>query len=115
MRIYCQEAEAKNIRVEVAFAQMIHETNWLKYGGRVKIDQYNFAGLGATDGTKDSGSFASVRLGIRAQIQHLKAYADKNAKENNLANPLIDNRFKYVKKDLLNMLNGLDKKRILMD
>lgn len=110
VRIYCQEAEAENIRVEVAFAQMIHETNWLKYGGRVKIDQYNFAGLGATDGTKDSGSFASVRLGIRAQIQHLKAYADKNAKENNLANPLIDNRFKYVKKGSAEYVEWLGQK-----
>lgn len=108
--IYYQEAKAENVRVEVAFAQMIHETNWLKYGGRVKIGQFNFAGLGATDGTNHSGSFASVRLGIRAQIQHLKAYADKNAKVNNLANPLIDNRFKYVKKGCAEYVEWLGQK-----
>lgn len=98
VHVYYQEAVAENIRPEVAFAQMIIETGWLKYGGRVKIEQYNFAGLGATDGTSNSGSFASVRLGIRAHIQHLKAYADKNASESTLKYPLIDNRFKYVTK-----------------
>lgn len=98
VHIYYQEAVAENVRPEVAFAQMIIETGWLKYGGRVKIEQYNFAGLGATDGSSNSGSFASVRLGIRAHIQHLKAYADRNATESALKYPLIDNRFKYVTK-----------------
>ena len=98
VHVYYQEAVDENVRPEVAFAQMVIETGWLKYGGRVKIEQYNFAGLGATDGTSNSGSFASVRLGIRAHIQHLKAYADKNASESTLKHPLIDNRFKYVTK-----------------
>lgn len=110
VRVYVQEAQAENVKVEVAFAQMIHETNWLKYGGRVKIGQYNFAGLGATDGTSDSGSFPTVRLGIRVQIQHLKAYADKNASVNTLANPLIDNRFKYVTKGSAEYVEWLGQK-----
>lgn len=110
VKVYYQEAQAENVKAEVAFAQMIHETNWLRYGGRVKIGQYNFAGLGATDGTTDSGSFPSVRLGIRAQIQHLKAYGDKNASVNTLANPLIDNRFKYVTKGSAEYVEWLGQK-----
>ncbi|MDD6711642.1 MAG: N-acetylmuramoyl-L-alanine amidase [Sharpea porci] len=93
VHIYYQEATDEGIRPEVAFAQMINETGFLTYTGRVKIEQYNFAGLGAIDRDQSSNSFSSVREGIRAQIQHLKAYAVKGA---TLRNPLIDGRFKYV-------------------
>ena len=95
VHIYYQEATAEGIRPEVAFAQMCNETGFLRYTGRVKIEQYNFAGLGAIDRDQSSNSFSSVREGIRAQIQHLKAYAVKNP---TLKYPLVDGRFKYVTK-----------------
>ena len=95
VHIYYQEATAEGIRPEVAFAQMCNETGFLRYTGRVKIEQYNFAGLGAIDRDQSSNSFSSVREGIRAQIQHLKAYAVKNP---TLKYPLVDSRFKYVTK-----------------
>ena len=90
--IYYEECEAEGIRVEVAFAQAMHETNFLRYGGDVNISQFNFAGLGATGGGVSGNSFATVRIGIRAHVQHLKAYAN----EEPLNQECVDSRFQYV-------------------
>ena len=70
------------------------ESAWLKFGGIVKIEQFNFAGLGALDGNTQgqAASFPDVRTGIRAQIQHLKAYGSSES----LKNDCVDPRFKYV-------------------
>ena len=68
------------------------ETAWLKFGGDVKIEQNNFAGLGTTGGGVAGASFTTVREGIRAQIQHLKAYGSKDA----LKNECVDPRFSLV-------------------
>ena len=68
------------------------ETGWLQFGGDVKASQYNFAGIGATGGGKPGHSFGSIRTGIRAHVQHLKAYANKEA----LQNTCVDPRFSYV-------------------
>ena len=91
-QIYLDECKAENIRAEVAFAQAMKETNFLRFGGDVSITQYNFAGLGATGGGAAGLSFSSVRTGIRAQIQHLKAYANYDA----LQKSCVDPRFSYV-------------------
>ena len=93
-RIYIDEAAAEGVRAEVAFCQAMKETGWLKYGGQVKINQYNFAGIGATDngGGKTIAEFPNVRTGIRAQIQHLKAYASTAG----LNNTCVDPRFNLV-------------------
>ena len=95
VHVYYQEATAEGIRPEVAFAQMCNETGFLTYTGKVKIEQYNFAGLGSVDASKPSNTFKSVREGIRAHIQHLKAYAIKNP---TLKYPLVDARYQYVTK-----------------
>ena len=91
-RIYIEEAKVEGIKVEVAFAQAMKETGWLKYGGTVKQEQFNFAGLGATGATIGGATFKNVREGVRAQIQHLKAYANKEA----LKNECVDPRFHLV-------------------
>ena len=93
-QIYYEEAKAEGVRVEVAFAQAMKETGWLKFGGIVKIDQYNYAGIGALDGnaTGNCASFPNVRTGVRAQIQHLKAYACTEG----LNNACVDPRFHLV-------------------
>ena len=93
VQMYIEEAEAEGIRAEVAFAQAMKETGFLRYGGDVKIEQYNFAGLGATGGVPGN-SFPDVRTGIRAHVQHLKAYANNEP----LVNACVDERFKYVKR-----------------
>lgn len=89
---YYKECEKEGIRAEVAFAQAMHETNFLRYGGDVGIEQFNFAGIGATGGGAKGNSFATVRIGIRAQVQHLKAYANTEP----LAQECVDPRFTYV-------------------
>ena len=91
-QMYVEEAEAENIKVEVAFCQAMKETGWLQFGGDVKISQFNFAGLGATGGGASGATFKDVRTGIRAHIQHLKAYANDEP----LNNKLVDPRFGYV-------------------
>lgn len=85
------EAETEGVRAEVVFAQAMLETGWLQFGGDVKPEQCNFCGLGATGGVPGN-SFDSVQMGLRAQIQHLKAYASTD----DLENECIDQRFKYV-------------------
>lgn len=47
-QIYCEEAEAEDIRAEVAFTQAMKETGFLQFGGDVSIEQFNFAGIGTT-------------------------------------------------------------------
>ncbi len=114
-KIYCEEAQSENIRVEVAFAQAMHETGWLQFEGQVKIGQFNFAGLGATDGGASGADFSKygtegVRMGIRAQIQHLKAYASDTITEKTLANLCVDERFKYVTKGCAKYVEWLGQK-----
>ncbi|MCI5874687.1 MAG: GBS Bsp-like repeat-containing protein [Roseburia sp.] len=91
-QIYIEECRAEGIKAEVAFCQAMKETGFLKYGGNVKIEQYNFAGMGSTGAGVQGESFPDVRTGIRAQVQHLKAYANNEA----LNNACVDNRFRYV-------------------
>lgn len=92
-QIFYEEATAEGVRAEVAFTQCMKETGFLKYGGDVLPNQYNFAGLGAT-GAVNGASFSNVRMGIRAQIQHLKAYASLDG----LTNQCVDPRFNLVKR-----------------
>ena len=102
-RIYYEEASDEGIRPEVAFCQSMIETGWLKFGGDVKISQFNFAGLGATGNGVSGSDFSKygeegVRMGVRAQIQHLKAYASSTITEDTLAHDCVDERFRYVNK-----------------
>lgn len=92
-QIFYEEATAEGVRVEVAFTQCMKETGFLKYGGDVLPNQYNFAGIGAT-GAVHGASFSNVRMGIRAQIQHLKAYGSISP----LTNQCVDPRFNLVKR-----------------
>lgn len=91
-QIYIEEAQAEGVRAEVAFCQAMKETGFLRYLGDVRIEQFNFAGIGATGGGVQGNYFASVRDGVRAQIQHLKAYASTDT----LNNACVDPRFYYV-------------------
>ena len=93
-QMYYDEACAEGVRPEVAFAQTMKETGFLQYGGDASIEQFNFAGLGTTGGGVPGNSYPDVRTGIRAQIQHLKAYATTDA----LAQECVDDRYEYVKK-----------------
>ena len=92
--IYINEAEAEGINSDVAFCQMVHETNYLRFDGDVKAWQNNFGGIGATGKGEPGESFSSVEIGIRAHIQHLKAYANAQP----LRKKLVDPRFYRVRR-----------------
>lgn len=92
--IFIEESEAEGVRGDVAFAQSLHETGYFKFGGIVLPTQNNYAGIGALNGnaTGQAASFPDPRTGVRAQIQHLKAYASTEA----LVNECVDPRFSLV-------------------
>ncbi len=91
--LYLSEGETENIRGDIAFAQSCIETgNFTFIGSAVKLSQNNFAGLGVTKNGETGCSFMTPQIGIRAQIQHLKAYAN-TAK---LKQDCVDPRFTYV-------------------
>ncbi|MCL2865507.1 MAG: GBS Bsp-like repeat-containing protein [Lachnospiraceae bacterium] len=75
--ILMQEAAREGVRAEVVFAQAMHETGWLQFNNIVTVDMFNFGGLGALDNNQrgEANRFPSVRMGLRAQVQHLKGYA----------------------------------------
>ena len=91
-RIICEEASLEGVRPEVVFAQSMLETGWLRFGGDDSITQYNFAGLGTVGDGNHGLVFPDVRTGIRAQVQHLKAYAC----EDDLNEACVDPRFDKV-------------------
>ena len=98
-KLIYEEALAEGINPDVVFAQSMVETGWLKFGGQVSPEQCNFAGIGALDSGVCGASFngygsESVRMGIRAQVQHLKAYSGAGE----LVNQCIDPRFHLVKR-----------------
>lgn len=72
---YYEEAAREGIRPDVAFAQALHETGNFRYGGDVVPLQNNYCGLGTTGGGVKGVWFATAQIGVRAQIQHLVAYA----------------------------------------
>ena len=93
--LYISEGEAEGVRGDIAFAQSCLETgNFTFSGSAVTLPQNNFCGLGVTQRGKTGLSFDTPQLGIRAQIQHLKAYASTDKLRNALADP----RFRYVKR-----------------
>ena len=105
-QIVVEEAQAEGVKAEIVFCQAMKETGWLRFGGSVKPDQCNFAGLGATGGSVSGAVFPDVRTGIRAQVQHLKAYASTDP----LVNKCVDPRFSYVKRGSATTLASLNGK-----
>jgi len=95
-KLYIEESEIEGVNHDIAFIQMCLETGFCKYGGLVNHDQNNFCGLGATGIGNSGESFSSKRIGIRAHIQHLKAYASTKK----LKLKLIDKRFRFVKRGI---------------
>lgn len=100
------EANAEGVRAEVLFAQAMLETGWLQFGGDVKPDQYNFGGIGATGNGVTGNGFTTAQNGLRAQVQHLKAYASTAP----LVNAKVDPRFDYVTRGSATTIDGLSGK-----
>lgn len=105
--LFLEEGAAEGIRGDIAFCQSIKETGWFRYGGQVLPAQNNYAGIGATNNSPigKGAWFESAQIGVRAQIQHLKAYANEKA----LVNPCVDPRFELVMRGAAgNMWTGLN-------
>ena len=90
---YYEEAGKEGIRPDVAFAQALWETGFFRYGGVVLPEQNNYCGLGSTSEFVSGGYFPSARIGVRAHIQHLLAYASVRKP----AEPVVDPRYELVR------------------
>jgi len=100
---YVDEASFEGVNHDIAFVQMCLETGYLRYGGDVKPEQFNFAGMGAVGGGEPGLSFPDPRTGVRAHIQHLKAYGSSEPLNGELVNP----RFRYVRRGAAPTYEGL--------
>ena len=101
--IYVEEAKAEGVNHDLAFAQMCLETRFLTFGGAILPEFNNFASLG--DRQAEWAKFTNVRLGIRAHIQQLKAYASNDL----LVQECVAPRFELVKRGIaptMRQLNG---------
>lgn len=102
-RLYREEGAKEGVNYDVAFSQMMVETNNLTFGNGVSPDQNNFGGLGSASGGSESASFVSARIGVRAQIQHLKAYASTEP----LVEQVVDPRFAMVRRGIAPLVGQL--------
>lgn len=105
--LYLSEGRAEGVRGDIAFAQSCLETgNFTFSGSAVTLSQNNFCGMGVTSNGMKGNSFDTPQLGIRAQVQHLKAYASTDA----LKNACIDPRFRYVTRGCAEYVEWLGQK-----
>lgn len=96
---FVEEGAAEGVTGDVAFMQSVVETGWFRFSGSIPASHNNFAGIGATDVNPAPAIFPDARTGVRAQIQHLRAYADPAALTCTvppLHNPCVDPRFHLV-------------------
>ncbi|MTJ55752.1 cell wall hydrolase [Anabaena sp. UHCC 0253] len=91
-KFYREEATLEGVNHDLAFSQMCLETGFLRFGTDIQPQQNNFAGLGGVGGGAEGASFPSGRIGVRAHIQHLKAYASLEP----LVQQEVDPRFRFV-------------------
>lgn len=93
--LYLSEGKTEGIAGDIAFAQSCIETGNFAFPGEtcaVTLAQNNFAMMGVTSTFAKGESFATPQIGIRAQIQHLKAYANSEP----LSKECVDPRFYLV-------------------
>ncbi len=82
---YMRHGEDLGLRWDISFAQMLVETDSLRYTGDVHPKQNNFAGLGATGGGARGESFKNVSSGVRAHLEHTLMYTGTH-----VDNPVAD-------------------------
>ena len=82
---------------------MCVETNYLRFGGEIKASQNNFGGLGAVGGGTEGATFPSARLGVRAHVQQLKAYASLEP----LVQESVSPRFRFVTRGIAPLVGQL--------
>jgi hypothetical protein len=92
-RFYREEGALEGVNHDIAFCQMCVETNFLRFGNNLEPDDNNFGGIGSV-GSDGGAKFRDPRIGVRAQIQHLKAYASTAP----LSQTNVDPRFDFVRR-----------------
>jgi hypothetical protein len=102
-KLYREEATIEGVNYDIAFCQMCVETGFLRFGGDIRPSQNNFAALGSIGGASESATFPSARIGVRAHIQHLKAYASLEP----LVQELVDPRFRFVTRGVAPLISQL--------
>ncbi len=91
-RLYREEGEIEGVNYDLAFCQMCWETNFLRFNDVMKPEQNNFAGIGSVTGGPEGATFPNARIGVRAHIQQLKAYATTQPLVQEVVNP----RFRFI-------------------
>ncbi len=102
-KLYREEAAIEGINADIAFAQMCVETQFLRFDRRIRPEQHNFAGLGGIGDAPEGASFRDARIGVRAQVQHLKAYASTEP----LVQESVDPRFRFVRRGVAPLIEQL--------
>ncbi len=102
-KLYREEASIEGVDYDIAFAQMCLETNFLKFGSVIKPTQNNFAGMGTPGGGPEGASFETARLGVRAHVQLLKAYASTEPLVQESVNP----RFRFITRGIAPLVGQL--------
>ena len=107
-QLYIDEGNLAGVRGDIAFAQAVLETGWFAYPGSpaqatvptppagdshwpgfVLPRDHNYAGLGAFPGSTVFMRMPTPQLGVRAQIQHLRNFADPASRATNLGAPFV--------------------------
>ncbi|MBF2074874.1 MAG: glucosaminidase domain-containing protein [Synechococcales cyanobacterium C42_A2020_086] len=102
-RLYREEAAIEGVNYDIAFAQMCVETDFLRFGGQIRPEQNNFASLGGVGDQPEGASFRDARIGVRAHIQHLKAYASTEP----LVQESVDPRFRLLRRGVAPQVDQL--------
>jgi N-acetylmuramoyl-L-alanine amidase len=110
-QLYIDEGNLVGVRGDVAFCQSVLETGWFAWPssfahlndppvasndpnfaiwpGFTLPSDHNYAGIGAFGGSHVYMRQATAQLGVRAQLQHLRNYADSTSTPDNLGAPFV--------------------------
>jgi hypothetical protein len=100
-KLYREEAAIEGVNHDLAFAQLCLETDFLRFSQGPKPEQNNFAGLSGIGAATQT--FLDARIGVRAHIQHLKAYASAEP----LMQQPVDPRFRFVRRGVAPQIEQL--------
>lgn len=105
VQLFLSEGAREGIRGDLVYCQALKETGYFAYGGIVLAKQNNYGGIGALNGNAkgEAHSFATPADGVRAMIQHAKAYANKEP----ITTEIIDPRFHLVARGISPTVTGL--------
>ncbi|MBD3882083.1 glucosaminidase domain-containing protein [Phormidium tenue FACHB-886] len=103
-KLYREEAAIEGVNHDLAFAQMCLETDFLRFPYSATPEQNNFAGLSGIGAATQT--FLDARIGVRAHVQHLKAYASPEP----LIQQSVDPRFRFVRRGVAPTVSQLSER-----